>query len=101
MIPSAHPATATSFHAGGRKAFEECSRNVGVEEGRMWSACRMLRRRLESWCQPVSLAGHWRVFMARRRWLRRIRNRFTRSHALFLGAPAIFRIRSCSRGLCR
>lgn len=104
MIPSTHPAATTGFHTGGRKAFDECSRNTGVagvEEGRMWSACRTLRRRLATRCQPVSLAGHWRVFMARRRWLRRIRNRFTRPQALFLGTPAIFRIRSCSRGLCR
>lgn len=67
----------------------------------MWSACRTLRHRLESRCRPISLAGHCRVFLARRRWMQRLRKRFDRPYALFLGAPSIFRIRTCSRDHCR
>ena len=97
MMSPGSPATTTSFHADGREAFLK-ERVTG--EGRMWSACRTLRRRLESSCQPVSLLGHCRILLARRRWTQRLRKRFDRPYALFLGAPAIFRIRGCSRGHC-
>ena len=84
----------TAFHAEGRESFRK------VEQERLWSACRILRHRLDTRCQPVSLTGHLRILIARRRWLRRIRKRFARPQALFLGPPAIFRIRCCSRGHC-
>ena len=98
MRSPASPSATTAFHAGGRETFRHESE---MGEGRMWSACRILRHRLESRCQPVSLLGRIRVFLARRRWTLRLRRRFDRPYALFLGAPAIFRIRNCSRDHCR
>ena len=91
------PPASIAFHADGRTARD--STGDGLRE--MWSRYRVLCRRIDAGCQPVSLIGRVRILLVRRRWIHRLRKRFSRPHALFLNSPSIFRIRTCSRNHCR